>query len=388
MRGALKAVLLLLLAFLLHFVLRGGGKTHALPLPRRSVSTLTSLTCPLSPVPCPLSVWHGPWSPRCSVRVHHRPCHPCQFQSVCAPSLVQHLVPIQILPLSMSPVYRLPSGAAGPPPRDETEPRTREQPPLDARPTGNGTSLERAARSVHTISKHSMPSIACTKWNCSCQGMSDNYGTRPGRWHMARRLGKPAMLWWTGQGCSTTPGEAAIAALPALPARPAAAQPLTAAAARAERNPNPALPPLQRPVDCARWNCTCQGMSDRFGTSHGQWRMAAREPAAIQFWNDGGCRTGPDLRYNAAPGSATLHPALLAPPDADGPGCVDLGDWTWAATPGGAAAPLLSEVYDGTRFIGNCGVPPKYTMKPDWKLKLADSAVPGLTGLQVGALKS
>ena len=46
-------------------------------------------------------------------------------------------------------------------------------------------------------------------------------------------------------------------------------------------------------ADCGRWKCTCQGMSDTFGTTHGRWRLAGEEPAAIRFWLDRSCRTTP-----------------------------------------------------------------------------------------------
>ena len=49
-------------------------------------------------------------------------------------------------------------------------------------------------------------------------------------------------------------------------------------------------------ADCGRWKCTCQGMSDTFGTTHGRWRLAGEEPAAIRFWLDRRCRTAPEKK--------------------------------------------------------------------------------------------
>ena len=46
-------------------------------------------------------------------------------------------------------------------------------------------------------------------------------------------------------------------------------------------------------VNCKLWDCTCQGMSNKFGTIHGQsFGRASKEAKA--WWLAKQCRTSPD----------------------------------------------------------------------------------------------
>lgn len=57
---------------------------------------------------------------------------------------------------------------------------------------------------------------------------------------------------------------------------------------------------------CKKWGCTCQGLSDTFGTFHNNWGGANYDRHAKSFWMQHGCRTFPQkvimtacgIRYN------------------------------------------------------------------------------------------
>ena len=51
--------------------------------------------------------------------------------------------------------------------------------------------------------------------------------------------------------------------------------------------------PADGTAQCAGWNCTCQGLSDTFGTNGVAWHHAKRDPEAMLFWKAHNCRTAP-----------------------------------------------------------------------------------------------
>ena len=55
-----------------------------------------------------------------------------------------------------------------------------------------------------SYSENSLPD-ACADWKCTCQGLSDLYGTSPGHWEKARDK-EIARTFWLSHRCSTCPG--------------------------------------------------------------------------------------------------------------------------------------------------------------------------------------
>jgi hypothetical protein len=105
----------------------------------------------------------------------------------------------------------------------------------------------------------------CTDWGCTCQGFSDKYRTQPGQWQNAPVVDyyplTPQQAWWIQNSCSTAP--------------------------------------LIQESPCKSWECTCQGMSDYFGTwANVGWGYAAWSYIAQQWWGDNKCQTKPDYDGN------------------------------------------------------------------------------------------
>ena len=65
-------------------------------------------------------------------------------------------------------------------------------------------------------------------------------------------------------------------------------------------NDGDAPPPAGGTAQCAGWNCTCQGLSDTFGTNDVAWHHAKRDPEAMLFWKAHNCRTVPGGKGGAA----------------------------------------------------------------------------------------
>ena len=51
--------------------------------------------------------------------------------------------------------------------------------------------------------------------------------------------------------------------------------------------------PAKGTPPCDDWGCTCQGLSDKFGTVVGGWHHAKQVPTAAQFWEAHKCHTFP-----------------------------------------------------------------------------------------------
>ena len=105
----------------------------------------------------------------------------------------------------------------------------------------------------------------CTDWGCTCQGFSDKFRTRPGDWANAPVVDyyplTPQQAWWIQNSCSTSPST--------------------------QESP------------CTPYGCTCQGMSDYFGTwQNVGWGYAAWSYIAQQWWGDNKCQTKPDYEGN------------------------------------------------------------------------------------------
>merc|ERR1712241_1548762 len=99
----------------------------------------------------------------------------------------------------------------------------------------------------------------CTLYGCTCQGMSDKYGTDHilGQWGSVDQQPQAAYMkkWWGDNSCNTRP-------------------------------------------TCTLYGCTCQGMSDKYGTDHilGQWGSVEQQPQAAsmkKWWGDNSCNTRP-----------------------------------------------------------------------------------------------
>jgi hypothetical protein len=103
----------------------------------------------------------------------------------------------------------------------------------------------------------------CIPWGCTCQGLSTTYGTYPGEWKDAKHV-PGAMDFWMEYQCDTYPG---------------GTHPPT---------PSPTVPPL-----CVAWGCTCQGLSDKLGTYPNHWGEARAQPGAEDFWGHFKCTTLP-----------------------------------------------------------------------------------------------
>eukprot|EP00930_Biecheleria_cincta_P017864 TRINITY_DN14089_c0_g1_i1.p1 TRINITY_DN14089_c0_g1~~TRINITY_DN14089_c0_g1_i1.p1 ORF type:complete len:321 (+),score=42.59 TRINITY_DN14089_c0_g1_i1:52-1014(+) len=97
----------------------------------------------------------------------------------------------------------------------------------------------------------------CSDWECTCQGVSDCYGTDYGvTWGAAPQA---AMSWWSEHRCTTRPSGSECKG---------------------------------RAPSCGSWDCQCQGVSDCFGTIYSQ-SWGAAPPAAQVWWNRHGCTTRP-----------------------------------------------------------------------------------------------
>jgi FkbM family methyltransferase len=58
------------------------------------------------------------------------------------------------------------------------------------------------------------------------------------------------------------------------------------------------LPPTPQPAECRPWDCSCQMISNTYGTSHNRWGRIVNAPTELQaslrrFWVIRGCKTLP-----------------------------------------------------------------------------------------------
>jgi len=101
----------------------------------------------------------------------------------------------------------------------------------------------------------------CADWGCTCQGFSDKFGTYPGDWANAPVVGDhpytPQQIWWLQNNCQTSR--------------------------------------LKQESICKPWGCTCQGMSDYFGTwAWVGWGLANWNYIGQRWWAEKQCTTRPD----------------------------------------------------------------------------------------------
>ena len=72
--------------------------------------------------------------------------------------------------------------------------------------------------------------------------------------------------------------------------------------------------PAKGTPPCDGWGCTCQGLSDKFGTVVGAWHHAKQVPTAKRFWEARKCHTFPGgTGKPPPPGSATTTSMPLKP---------------------------------------------------------------------------
>ena len=151
----------------------------------------------------------------------------------------------------------------------------------------------------------------CGGWSCTCQGLSDKFGTVAGAWHHAKKV-PTAMEFWEAHRCHTVPVGTGKPPPPPESAQemlaPTKTTVVTIASARAQTSPDSKGTAVS---ECGSWGCTCQGLSDKFGTRAGRWIMASGEPAAQRFWIARGCRTDPNRNQNMSCAPSLTH----APPD-------------------------------------------------------------------------
>ena len=120
----------------------------------------------------------------------------------------------------------------------------------------------------------------CSAWCCICDGISIRYNTSVGDWGTATAA---ARTWWTERRCNTQPDRSHQDPNP-LPTSPPSTHSLSLRSISASC---PATSPA------AEWGCTCQGISDRFGTFPGRWNDAIYSESAKSFWMEHKCATLP-----------------------------------------------------------------------------------------------
>ena len=69
--------------------------------------------------------------------------------------------------------------------------------------------------------------------------------------------------------------------------------------------------PAKGTLPCDGWGCTCQGLSDKFGTVVGAWHHAKHFPTAAQFWEAHKCRTFPSSTGKPRPPEPAAADSML-----------------------------------------------------------------------------
>mmetsp|Transcript_37114 Transcript_37114/g.59602 ORF Transcript_37114/g.59602 Transcript_37114/m.59602 type:complete len:511 (-) Transcript_37114:157-1689(-) len=111
-------------------------------------------------------------------------------------------------------------------------------------------------RSEFNKTSSEKPARECSQWNCSCQDLSNLHNV----WH-GRSYGTASeamRVWWRKNQCHTSPEK---------------------------------RPPAK--IDCSKWNCTCQGLSEYYYVSHFARSYGHATPEARTWWGINKCNTAP-----------------------------------------------------------------------------------------------